>query len=136
MDLSHLRPEPDMRCKPSACRSIWYGGASLQNAFAAANSWYYLSNLMASVFAGATLFAFAAAFIHFFLELVFFQTISLFNALQTLIPAGEPFRLRVGLGHALNGKASICLWLSRISVCTSQLGDISASRRSSSQSKQ
>ncbi|KAK9863446.1 hypothetical protein WJX84_003193 [Apatococcus fuscideae] len=37
---------------------------------------------------GATLFAFAAAFIHFFLELVFFQTISLFNALQTLIPAG------------------------------------------------
>ncbi|KAK9835118.1 hypothetical protein WJX84_007845 [Apatococcus fuscideae] len=37
---------------------------------------------------GATLFAFAAAFIHFFLELVLFQTISLFNALQTLIPAG------------------------------------------------
>ena len=39
--------------------------------------------------AGATLFSFAVALLHFALELVFFQTMTLLSALQPMVVAGE-----------------------------------------------
>ena len=82
---------------------------------------------------GATLFAFAAAFIHFSLELVLFQTISLFNALQTLIPAGKHiicFFVFHGFDDSLCTTSATCSWFGHafldVAACLRSVQDASA----------
>ena len=49
--------------------------------------------------AGATLFSFAVALLHFALELVFFQTMTLLSALQPMVVAGEQAHPDLYLAH-------------------------------------